>query len=100
MLSHKGNTPNVIRQGGTTALNFMLMNSYKKAITPMLTYSLSYSSKKSPTQRARKRAWLSSFLSGGLAGGTTTTVLYPIEFLRTRLAMDMGNSYETRMLYI
>jgi len=35
---------------------------------------------------------LSSFLSGGLAGGTTTTFLYPIEFLRTRLALDIGTS--------
>lgn len=92
----RGNTPNVIRQGGTSAVNFMLMDSYKRAIAPILSYTLSFPSNKSQTQRVRTRARLSSFLSGGLAGGTTTTVLYPIEFLRTRLAMDMGNSVETR----
>jgi len=92
----RGNTPNVIRQGGTAALNFMLMDSYKRAITPILSYTLSFPSNRSESQRIRSRTRLSSFLSGGFAGGTTTTVLYPIEFLRTRLAMDMGNSIETR----
>jgi solute carrier family 25 (adenine nucleotide translocator) protein 4/5/6/31 len=29
-------------------------------------------------------------------GGTTTTVLYPIQYLRTRLAMDMGATPEAR----
>jgi len=29
-------------------------------------------------------------------GGTTTTVLYPIDFLRTRLAMDVGSSSDLR----
>ena len=40
----------------------------------------------------RQRKLLSGFISGGLTGATTTTILYPIEFLRTRLAMDMGGS--------
>jgi len=30
------------------------------------------------------------------SGGTATTVLYPIEFLRTRLAMDVGSTKDTR----
>eukprot|EP00594_Rhizosolenia_setigera_P009081 CAMPEP_0178956684 /NCGR_PEP_ID=MMETSP0789-20121207/10430_1 /TAXON_ID=3005 /ORGANISM="Rhizosolenia setigera, Strain CCMP 1694" /LENGTH=457 /DNA_ID=CAMNT_0020638719 /DNA_START=138 /DNA_END=1511 /DNA_ORIENTATION=+ len=92
----RGNTPNVIRQGGTSAINFMLMDSYKTAITPLLNYTLSFPSERTLEERKRRRLLLSSFLSGGLAGGTTTTVLYPVEFLRTRLAMDMGNSPETR----
>ena len=72
------------------------MDSYKLAISPLLTYTLSFPSDRSFTQRIRRRKLWSSFLSGGLAGGTTTTVLYPIEFLRTRLAMDMGKSANTR----
>jgi len=86
----RGNTPNVLRQGGAAALNFMLMDWYKIAITPIMTRSLHLPSNRPHIQRKKRRTLLSSFLSGGLAGGTTTTVLYPIEFLRTRLAMDTG----------
>ena len=40
---------------------------------------------------------MTSFVSGGMAGATATTVLYPVEFLRTRMAMDMGGkNLETR----
>uniref|UniRef100_A0A7S1Z5D2 ADP/ATP translocase n=1 Tax=Ditylum brightwellii TaxID=49249 RepID=A0A7S1Z5D2_9STRA len=92
----RGNTPNVLRQGGTTALNFMLMDWYKQAIQTPLAYTLKLPSNRSPEARKKRRARLSSFLSGGLAGGTTTTFLYPIEFLRTRLAMDIGATIETR----
>ncbi|KAL9183560.1 hypothetical protein ACHAXT_004416 [Thalassiosira profunda] len=86
----RGNTPNVIRQGGTAALNFMLMDWYKSAISPLLVWSLQLPSNRAPEKRQKRRARISSFLSGGLAGGTVTTVLYPVEFVRTRLAMDVG----------
>jgi len=86
----RGNTPNVLRQGGAAALNFMLMDWYKIAITPVMNLSLHLPSNRPHFQRKKRRTLVSSFLSGGLAGGTTTTVLYPIEFLRTRLAMDTG----------
>ena len=85
-----GNTPNVIRQGGTSAMNFMLMDWYKRAISPLLIWSLQLPSNRDPEKRKKRRAFISSFLSGGLAGGTVTTVLYPVEFVRTRLAMDVG----------
>ena len=86
----RGNTPNVIRQGGTSTMNFLLMDWYKNAISPLLVWSLCLPSNNDPLIRQKRRAILSSFLSGGLAGGTTTTVLYPVEFVRTRLAMDVG----------
>jgi len=86
----RGNTPNVIRQGGTSAMNFLLMDWYKNAISPLLVWSLCLPSNNDAKIRQKRRAILSSFLSGGLAGGTTTTVLYPVEFVRTRLAMDVG----------
>eukprot|EP00581_Thalassiosira_minuscula_P027992 CAMPEP_0183750338 /NCGR_PEP_ID=MMETSP0739-20130205/1007_1 /TAXON_ID=385413 /ORGANISM="Thalassiosira miniscula, Strain CCMP1093" /LENGTH=402 /DNA_ID=CAMNT_0025986337 /DNA_START=1 /DNA_END=1209 /DNA_ORIENTATION=+ len=86
----RGNTPNVIRQGGTSAMNFLLMDWYKSAISPLLVWSLRLPSNRDPKMRQKRRALLSSFLSGGLAGGTVTTVLYPVEFVRTRLAMDIG----------
>eukprot|EP00584_Thalassiosira_punctigera_P020231 CAMPEP_0172551568 /NCGR_PEP_ID=MMETSP1067-20121228/40079_1 /TAXON_ID=265564 ORGANISM="Thalassiosira punctigera, Strain Tpunct2005C2" /NCGR_SAMPLE_ID=MMETSP1067 /ASSEMBLY_ACC=CAM_ASM_000444 /LENGTH=359 /DNA_ID=CAMNT_0013339373 /DNA_START=149 /DNA_END=1225 /DNA_ORIENTATION=- len=86
----RGNTPNVIRQGGTSAMNFLLMDWYKKAISPLLVWSLQLPSNRDHEKRQKRRVFLSSFLSGGLAGGTVTTVLYPVEFVRTRLAMDVG----------
>eukprot|EP00585_Thalassiosira_rotula_P003537 CAMPEP_0196147558 /NCGR_PEP_ID=MMETSP0910-20130528/25684_1 /TAXON_ID=49265 /ORGANISM="Thalassiosira rotula, Strain GSO102" /LENGTH=415 /DNA_ID=CAMNT_0041410005 /DNA_START=70 /DNA_END=1317 /DNA_ORIENTATION=+ len=86
----RGNTPNVIRQGGTSALNFLLMDWYKTAISPLLVWSLRLPSNRDPEIRQKRRSIFSSFLSGGLAGGTVTTVLYPVEFVRTRLAMDIG----------
>ncbi|OEU19010.1 mitochondrial carrier [Fragilariopsis cylindrus CCMP1102] len=77
----RGNTPNVLRHAGGAALNFMLMDWYKSKsiiiISPII---------------AMTRQIISAFLSGGLAGGTTTTLLYPIEFMRTRLALDTGSS--------
>jgi solute carrier family 25 (adenine nucleotide translocator) protein 4/5/6/31 len=91
----RGNTPNVVRQGGAAALNFMLMDWYKAAIAPIMNLSLSLPSKRPHPLREKRRKILSSFLSGGLAGGTTTTFLYPIEFLRTRLALDVGSSSST-----
>lgn len=87
---HIGNTPNVIRQGGTSAMNFLLMDWYKNAFSPLLVWSLRIPSNRDPETRQKRRAIISSFLSGGLAGGTVTTVLYPVEFVRTRLAMDVG----------
>lgn len=86
----RGNTPNVIRQAGSSALNFLLMDWYKVAISPILVLSLKLPSDRDPEKRNKRRALISSFLSGGLAGGSVTTVLYPVEFVRTRLAMDLG----------
>ena len=32
---------------------------------------------------------MKSFLSGGLAGSVTATLVYPLDFLRTRLGADV-----------
>jgi solute carrier family 25 (adenine nucleotide translocator) protein 4/5/6/31 len=93
----RGNTPNVLRQGGAAGLNFLFMDWYKAAIAPIMTWSLTLPSHRSPSRRRKRRAFWSSFASGGLAGGTVTTVLYPAEFLRTRLAMDVGHCPQTRL---
>ena len=92
----RGNTPNVLRQGSTSALNFMLMDQYK-IITSLSMSSSMYTKldengKEVENMSKKRRSKLvSSFVSGGLAGGTATSILYPFEFLRTRLAMDTGN---------
>lgn len=81
----RGNTPSVIQKAGNSALNFMLMDFFKQTISGCMTtiYGDSYT----PSQSTRM---LNSLLSGGLSGATTTTLLYPLEFLRTRLAVDIN----------
>jgi solute carrier family 25 (adenine nucleotide translocator) protein 4/5/6/31 len=95
----RGNLPNVLRTTGQAALNFALMDYYKNvALSPFLEKTviqhnpiiISTNDTNDIIQRRRKA--VVSFVSGGLAGGTATTVLYPAEFLRTRLAMDHGRS--------
>ena len=102
----RGNTPNVLRQAGGSALNFMLMDSYKSTILSLMeqvpvsvpippsdiTTATTIADRMQLTTIANNNSIVSSFLSGGLAGGTTTTILYPIEFIRTRLALDTGRS--------
>uniref|UniRef100_A0A6U6GBS2 ADP/ATP translocase n=1 Tax=Odontella aurita TaxID=265563 RepID=A0A6U6GBS2_9STRA len=87
----RGNTPTILIQAATSSLNFMFYDSYKKAASHLL--RLSHTSES--LRDERKHAMLSSFLSGGLAGGSTITIIYPLGFMRTRLAVDVGS--ETRM---
>jgi solute carrier family 25 (adenine nucleotide translocator) protein 4/5/6/31 len=92
----RGNLPNVLRVSGTAAINMTMMDYYKKiAVAPWLEHNLVQRHMTTTEQIARRRRLTTSFVSGGLAGATGTTILYPIEFLRTRLAMDTGTA-ETR----
>jgi solute carrier family 25 (adenine nucleotide translocator) protein 4/5/6/31 len=95
----RGNTPNVLMQAGSASLNFMLMDWFKaELVEPFMEYTMQqWTSHRTEEQRKRRRAMWSSFLSGGLAGGTAITCFYPIAFLRTRLAMDVGATRETRL---
>lgn len=38
---------------------------------------------------------LGSIISGAMAGATSLVIVYPLEFVNTRLAADIGN-YENR----
>jgi solute carrier family 25 (mitochondrial adenine nucleotide translocator), member 4/5/6/31 len=88
----RGNLPNVIRVAGAQGLNFTCMDYYKRAaVAPFLERLWIVSSAAEQQLVERRRRVVTSFVSGGLAGATATTILYPVEFLRTRLAMDMGN---------
>jgi solute carrier family 25 (mitochondrial adenine nucleotide translocator), member 4/5/6/31 len=95
----RGNTPNVLMQAGSASLNFMLMDWFKaELVEPIMEYTMHHwPSHRTEDQRKRRRALWTSFLSGGLAGGTAISFLYPIAFLRTRLAMDVGGTNETRL---
>ncbi|EEC44691.1 predicted protein, partial [Phaeodactylum tricornutum CCAP 1055/1] len=83
----RGNLPSVWRTAGTAAVNFTCMDYYKRvAVQPLLARTILHR-----TTTHAPTFW-SSLISGGLAGGTATTLMYPFEFLRTRLAMDLGKN--------
>eukprot|EP00934_Nitzschia_sp_Nitz4_P005926 Nitzschia sp. Nitz4//scaffold117_size69655//23785//24865//NITZ4_006021-RA/size69655-augustus-gene-0.1-mRNA-1//1//CDS//3329533642//5916//frame0 len=75
----RGNMQTVSIQGGTSALNFLFMDWYKKIASQMV---------------AEDQRFAKSFVSGALAGASAITVFYPIGLIRTQLALDVGK--ETR----
>lgn len=83
----RGNTPNVVRVAGTAAVNFYALTYYKELLHSRLPSKHHY-------DRRSRHVWI-SFLAGGLAGATSTTLLYPVEFVRTRLAMDISKKKNT-----
>ena len=75
----RGNLANVIRYFPTQALNFACKDTYKKWLCP-------YNPKTQPGM-----FFLGNCASGGAAGATSLTVVYPLDFGRTRLAADVGS---------
>ena len=76
----RGNFSTVLRVSGTSAVNFTSLDYYKRAIVKPWLNKL-VTSETAPL-------WWSSLLASGMAGATSTTLLYPLEFVRTRLALD------------
>jgi len=77
----RGNASNVIRYFPTQALNFAFKDYYKTLFRP---------TGLNPTF-AQKLT--SNCLSGGAAGATSLSVVYPLDFTRTRLAADTSNQF-------
>merc|ERR1712070_1027859 len=75
----RGNLANVIRYFPTQALNFACKDTYK-------TYLCPYNPKTEPV-----KFFMGNMASGGAAGATSLTVVYPLDFGRTRLAADVGS---------
>lgn len=77
----RGNMANVVRYFPTQALNFMFKDFYKTWF-----------------ERPRSEGFLPCLLgnmaSGGAAGATSLAVVYPLDFARTRLAVDVGKGAE------
>ena len=69
---------NIVRYFPTQALNFFLKDTYKKIFNP-------YNIKKEPF-----KFFLGSVASGGAAGATSLSIVYPLDFTRTRLGADVG----------
>jgi len=78
----RGNAANVIRYFPTQALNFACKDFYKKWLCP-------YNPKTQPGM-----FFLGNCASGGAAGATSLSVVYPLDFARTRLAADVGSGKE------
>lgn len=77
----RGNFPNVLRQAGSSATNFALKDYFREIFMPLISDN---------DLKGQKWYFLGSVLAGGLAGGAATTMFYPLEYARTRLAMDAG----------
>jgi len=75
----RGNLANVIRYFPTQALNFAFKDFYKKIFNP-------YNPKTEPGM-----FFVGNCMSGGAAGATSLSVVYPLDFARTRLAADVGS---------
>lgn len=78
----RGNLANVIRYFPTQALNFAFKDFYKTIFNP-------YNQKTDPGM-----FFIGNCMSGGAAGATSLTVVYPLDFARTRLAADVGSGGE------
>lgn len=75
----RGNLANVIRYFPTQALNFAFKDTYKKLFIDGVD--------------KKKEFWkffAGNLASGGAAGATSLCFVYPLDFARTRLAVDVG----------
>ena len=80
----RGNMSNVVRYFPTQALNFAFKDGIKRQF---------------PRFDPKVNFWkslLTNCASGGLAGSLSLLVVYPLDFIRTRLATDIGKSEADR----
>jgi len=74
----RGNLANVIRYFPTQAFNFAFKDTFKNLF---------------PKYNPKKDFWKffgTNMASGGLAGAASLSIVYPLDFARTRLASDLG----------
>lgn len=76
----RGNLANVIRYFPTQALNFAFKDTFKRYLNP-------YNKKTQPGM-----FFVGNIMSGGAAGAASLCFVYPLDFARTRLAVDVGSS--------
>ena len=74
----RGNLANVIRYFPTQALNFAFKDTFKAYLNP-------FNKKTEPA-----KFFLGNIASGGAAGASSLCFVYPLDFARTRLAVDVG----------
>jgi solute carrier family 25 (mitochondrial adenine nucleotide translocator), member 4/5/6/31 len=89
----RGNWPSCLRVSGTAAINFTCLEYYQAAaVRPFLDRFFYTNATSNTSSQQRQAQFWSSLIAGGLAGATSTTILYPLEFVRTRLAVDLGTT--------
>lgn len=76
----RGNWANVIRYFPTQAINFSVKDFINRTFCP-------YDSKKQPY-----KFFLGRLASGGAAGAVSLVFVYPLDFARTRLGVDVGKA--------
>ncbi|EDL35135.1 ADP/ATP translocase 4 [Mus musculus] len=81
----RGNLANVIRYFPTQALNFAFKDKYKELFMSGVN-----------KEKQFWRWFLANLASGGAAGATSLCVVYPLDFARTRLGVDIGKGPEQR----
>lgn len=80
----RGNFANVMRYFPTQAMSFTIKDFVKRSIgtvDPNINF---------------KNFLLINIFAGGAAGGITTALMYPMDFIRTRMATDIGKSATDR----
>lgn len=84
----RGNWANVIRYFPTQAFNFAFKDFYNKTFNPY-------------NKNTESTKWfLGNLLSGGLAGSSSMVFVYPLDFARTRLGVDMGKTAGDRQFNV
>jgi len=79
----RGNFTNVLRYFPTQAFNFAFKDTIKK-IFP-----------KADPKKEFGKFFMINMASGGLAGAGSLTIVYPLDYARTRLASDVGGGKKT-----
>nr|CAD7574361.1 unnamed protein product [Timema californicum] len=77
----RGNLTNVIRYFPTQALNFAFKDTYKKIFLEGIDKKEHFF-----------KHFLGNLAAGGAAGATSLCVVYPLDYARTRLAVDIGKA--------
>lgn len=80
----RGNWANVIRYFPTQAINFSVKDALNRNFCP-------YDSKKNPY-----KFFFGRLMSGGSAGAISLVFVYPLDFARTRLGVDVGKAASER----
>jgi len=84
----RGNWANVIRYFPTQAFNFAFKDTYQRWFNP-------FDKKKEST-----KWFFGNLFAGGMAGSSSMVFVYPLDFARTRLGVDMGKSEAERQFKV
>ena len=80
----RGNLANVVRYFPTQALNFAFKDFYKRTFNPY------------DKNKEFFKFFLGNMAAGGAAGASSLLFVYPLDFARTRLAVDVGKAGSER----